>query len=323
MNADNNRQVRPRASTPASASILPVEPRDVEFIAGLAREIWRRHYADIISAAQIEYMLNQRYEPRMIRAELRCHDLWWDKLLVGEVIIGFASYFLTEQPGEMKLDKLYVHQDFQRKGYGGMLIAHACARARVRGCARLMLAVNKNNRIAISAYRKHGFRVSTGVVKDIGGGFVMDDYIMVKALESTNMFKNPDEQQRCALLKSVKNIAVVGLSPNPTRPSHGVARAMLGFGFNIVPVHPTAKEVLGKKAYPRLADVPVPIDLVDVFRRAEFVDAVVDECLDCGLKALWIQEGIVNVPAAVRAREAGMIVVMDRCIYHDFKLYCA
>jgi len=131
------------------------------------------------------------------------------------------------------------------------------------------------------------------------------------------------ERARCALLKRVKNIAVVGLSPNPARPSHGVARAMQGFGFNVIPVHPAVKEVLGQKAYPRLADVPIPIDLVNVFRRSEFIDAVVDECLALGLKALWIQEGIVNEPAARRAREAGMTVVMDRCIYRDFEVYCA
>lgn len=98
---------------------------------------------------------------------------------------------------------------------------------------------------------------------------------------------------------------------------------MRGFGFTIIPVHPAVREVLGQKAYPRLADIPVPIDLVNVFRRAEFIDPVVDECLALSLKALWIQEGIVNVPAAVRARKAGMMVVMDRCIYRDFKLYCA
>ncbi len=134
------------------------------------------------------------------------------------------------------------------------------------------------------------------------------------------MFQNPDEQQRWALLRSVKNIAVVGLSPNPARPSHSVARAMQGFGFNIFPVHPAVREVLGQKAYRRLADIPAQIDLVNVFRRAEFIDAVVEECLALKLKALWIQLGIVNEPAAIRARNAGMTVVMDRCIYVDFKL---
>jgi predicted CoA-binding protein len=136
-------------------------------------------------------------------------------------------------------------------------------------------------------------------------------------------FENPDAQQRCALLSRVKNIAVIGLSPNPARPSHDVSRAMQGFGFNIIPVHPAAREVLGQKAYFRLADIPMPIDLVNVFRRAEFIDPVVDECLALGLKAIWIQEGIVNIPAAVRAWTAGMTVVMNRCIYRDFTLYCA
>ena len=137
------------------------------------------------------------------------------------------------------------------------------------------------------------------------------------------MFENPDEQQRCALLRRVKTIAVVGLSPNPARPSNSVARAMQGFGFNNIPVHPAVTEVLGQKAYSRLAGIPTRIDLVNVFRRSEFIDAVVDECLALGLKALWIQEGIVNEPAAERARGAGMTVVMDRCIYRDYKLYCA
>jgi hypothetical protein len=97
---------------------------------------------------------------------------------------------------------------------------------------------------------------------------------------------------------------------------------MQGFGYTIVPVHPAAREVLGVKAYPRLKAVPVPIDLVNVFRRAEHIDQVVDECLDLGLKSIWIQEGIVNEPAALRALEAGMTVVMDRCIYRDYRQYC-
>jgi predicted CoA-binding protein len=136
------------------------------------------------------------------------------------------------------------------------------------------------------------------------------------------MFQNPSEAERCALLKNVRNIAVVGLSPNPARPSHAVARAMQGFGFNIIPVHPAVAEVLGAKAYRRLSDVSLRIDLVNVFRRAEFVDEVVDDCLALKLKALWIQEGIVNNAAAERARAAGMTVVMDRCIYRDFRAFC-
>ena len=151
-------------------------------MAALAREIWYDHYPGIITAAQIEYMLQQRYDPALVRAELARDDIWWDKLLVGGEMTAFASYFLTAEPGEMKLDKLYVRTRCQRRGYGGMLIARAADVARRRGCTRLTLAVNKNNRSAIAAYLKHGFRVADAVVKDIGGGFVMDDYIMEKAL---------------------------------------------------------------------------------------------------------------------------------------------
>jgi predicted CoA-binding protein len=138
--------------------------------------------------------------------------------------------------------------------------------------------------------------------------------------EST--FENPGVAERCALLKRVKTIAVVGLSPNPSRPSYGVSQAMQGFGYTIIPVHPAAREVLGARAYPRLSGIPVPIDLVNVFRRHEFIDGVVSDCLELGLKSLWIQEGIVNEPAALRAVEAGMFVVMDRCIYRDYRRYC-
>jgi predicted CoA-binding protein len=135
-------------------------------------------------------------------------------------------------------------------------------------------------------------------------------------------FENPGVEERCALLKRVRTLAVVGLSPNPTRPSYGVSQAMQGFGYTIVPVHPLAREVLGAKAYPRLGDIPVTIDLVNVFRRAEFIDGVVDECLALGLKNIWIQEGIINEPAAMRAVNSGMMVVMDRCIYSDYRRYC-
>lgn len=135
-------------------------------------------------------------------------------------------------------------------------------------------------------------------------------------------FENPGVEERCALLRRVKTIAVVGLSPNPSRPSYGVAEAMQGFGYTIIPVHPTAREVLGATACPSLSAVPVPIDLVNVFRRPQFIDGIVDESLRLGLKNLWIQEGIINEPAALRAMAAGMMVVMDRCIYRDYLRYC-
>lgn len=136
-------------------------------------------------------------------------------------------------------------------------------------------------------------------------------------------FENPGPEERCAVLKRVKTIAVVGLSPNPARPSYGVSRAMQGYGYTIIPVHPAVREILGQRAYPRLADVPVGVDLVNVFRRPEHLDGIVNECVELGLKNIWIQEGIVNEPAALRARQAGMWVVMDCCIYSDYRRFCS
>lgn len=135
-------------------------------------------------------------------------------------------------------------------------------------------------------------------------------------------FQNPCAADIRSLLKKVKHIAVVGLSPKPDRPSYFVAKAMQGFGFNIIPVRPATAEVLGQKAYASLRDIPGPIDLVDVFRAAEFLDAIVDECIALKVQAIWIQEGIVNEAAAQRARDAGMEVVMDRCIYKDYVALC-
>ena len=137
------------------------------------------------------------------------------------------------------------------------------------------------------------------------------------------MFENPGRDERCALLTRVKTIAVLGLSPNPARPSHGVAAALQGFGYEVIPVHPAVREVLGVKAYPRLADIGRPVDLVDVFRQPQFVAGIVDECLALGLKALWLQDGVIDEAAAERARAAGMWVVMDRCIYRDYVNECA
>lgn len=136
------------------------------------------------------------------------------------------------------------------------------------------------------------------------------------------MFENPGPAERCALLKRVKNIAVVGLSPNPARPSYSIASALQRTGYKVIPVRPAVTEVLGEKAFAKLADVDLPIDLVDVFRSAEFVDAIVDECIALRIPAIWIQEGIVNEPAALRAHAAGMTVVMDRCIYRDYRREC-
>jgi uncharacterized protein len=131
-------------------------------------------------------------------------------------------------------------------------------------------------------------------------------------------FENPADEAIKTLLSSIKTIAVLGLSPKPERPSHGVARALQRFGYRIVPVRPAVDAVLGEQAYARLSDIPFPVDLVDVFREAAALPGIVDECLAIGAPAIWVQEGIVHPAAAERARAAGMVVVMDRCIYKDY-----
>jgi uncharacterized protein len=131
-------------------------------------------------------------------------------------------------------------------------------------------------------------------------------------------FHNPPEEEIRALLRRVRTIAVVGLSPRPNRPSHQVSAWMQRFGYRIIPVRPAVDAVLGEKAYATLREVPDRIDLVDVFRAPRHVDGIVEECLALGLPAIWLQDGVVNVPAAARARAGGMTVVMDRCVYRDY-----
>lgn len=132
------------------------------------------------------------------------------------------------------------------------------------------------------------------------------------------MSANPTPDQLRSLLREVKIIAVVGLSPRTERPSYRVSRAMQGFGYRIVPVRPAVTEVLGEKAYARLSDIPFPVDLVDVFRNADEVGPIVDECIALGVKRLWLQDGVVNEEAAEKARAAGITVVMDRCVWRDY-----
>ena len=120
-----------------------------------------------------------------------------------------------------------------------------------------------------------------------------------------------------AVLKSGKTIAVVGLSGTRMRPSYGVAEYMQRAGYKIIPVNPQESEVLGEKCYPRLEDIPEPIDIVDVFRRSEFVPDIVDSAIAVGAKTVWMQEGVIHTAAAEKARQAGLSVVMDRCILKE------
>ena len=132
------------------------------------------------------------------------------------------------------------------------------------------------------------------------------------------MFTNPSPEQIRALLQSVTTIAVVGFSTHPHRPSHGVARSMQRAGYRIIPVRPGIREGLGEVAYPNLLALPEPPDLVDVFRAPQHVAGIVDDCIALKLNNLWLQEGVVDQTAAMRARTAGMTVVMDRCIWKDY-----
>ncbi len=133
---------------------------------------------------------------------------------------------------------------------------------------------------------------------------------------------NPSPEEICRVLKSIRTIAVVGLSSNPARPSHGVAQALQSHGYRIVPVRPLVKEVLGEPAYPDLQSIPFPVDIVDVFRAPEHVPAIVDSCIALGVPRLWLQDGVIHEEAAARARAAGIWVVMDRCMWRDYRQLC-
>jgi len=129
----------------------------------------------------------------------------------------------------------------------------------------------------------------------------------------------PHSDPIAELLQRAKTIAVVGLSSNPLRPSHGVSAYMQSHGYHIIPVNPNITECLGEKAYASLLDVPEKIDIVDVFRRSEFVDEVVDQAIQLKVPAVWMQEDVIHEKAAERARRAGIFVVMDRCILKEHR----
>lgn len=116
------------------------------------------------------------------------------------------------------------------------------------------------------------------------------------------------------ILNTSRVIAVVGLSPKPDRPSNSVASYLKEKGYKIIPVNPGAKEILQETCYPDLGSIPVQVDVVDIFRRSEEVGPIVEEAIKIGAKSVWMQEGIINEEAANRAREAGLLVVMDKCM---------
>lgn len=136
------------------------------------------------------------------------------------------------------------------------------------------------------------------------------------------MFINPSVDEIKEILKKTKTIAVVGLSPKPKRPSHSVSKAMQDFGYTIIPVRPAVDEVLGEKAYSDLESIPESlqskIDMVDVFRAPEKISPIIDACIKLRVPLIWLQDGVVNEAEALRAQEAGIQVIMDRCVYRDY-----
>jgi diamine N-acetyltransferase len=162
-----------------SICIEAAESEHLAEIAALAGIIWRAHYPGIISSAQIEYMLERMFNVEAMTRELG-DGVIYERLLVRGKLRGFSSYRPAPNGTELKLHKLYIHPHAQRQGFGGMLLQRVEEAARERGLQHVVLAVNKQNTQAIAAYRKHGFTIRESVIVDIGGGFVMNDYVMAK-----------------------------------------------------------------------------------------------------------------------------------------------
>ncbi len=134
--------------------------------------------------------------------------------------------------------------------------------------------------------------------------------------------QNPSDDRIKEILSNRKNVAVVGLSSDLTRPSYGVARHLQRKGFKIIPVNPNETEVLGEKAYPDLTSIPDKVEIVDIFRRPEHVPDIVDQAIKIKAKVLWMQEGVINHPAALKVSQNGITVVMDRCMAKECRKHC-
>ena len=134
------------------------------------------------------------------------------------------------------------------------------------------------------------------------------------------MFDNPDKSEIDAFLRRIGTVAILGLSETPGRPSYNVAKGLQKCGLRIVPINPSATEILGMRAWPDLESAiqgAGPIDVVDVFRRPEHVAAIVDDCIRLKVQALWLQDGVIDEAAARKARDAGIFTVMNRCMFRD------
>jgi GNAT superfamily N-acetyltransferase len=160
--------------------ILPATENDLQAMARLAGLIWRAHYPGIISSEQIEYMLAKMYSLETLREDIHLRAIRYERLLAGGELSGFAAYGPTERSETFKLHKIYLHPAWQGRGLGRLLLEHCANAVRGLGANRLTLTVNKRNSKAIAAYQRTGFTITESVVMDIGGGFVMDDYVMTK-----------------------------------------------------------------------------------------------------------------------------------------------
>jgi ribosomal protein S18 acetylase RimI-like enzyme len=174
----------PSHPPPPAPQIFPAIERDLAAISALAGVIWRAHYPGIISPAQIEYMLAKMYSLETLREEIHARSIRYDRLLVGAELAGFAAHGPTGQATLFKLHKIYLHLAWQGRGLGSFLLRHCEREAAQAGADRLVLTVNKHNIKAIDMYRRNRFVITDSVVTDIGGGFVMDDYIMEKSLRN-------------------------------------------------------------------------------------------------------------------------------------------
>ena len=172
------------ATPPNGTQIIRAAKADLPAISKLAGVIWRACYPGIITHAQIDYMLARMYSLDVLRDEICSQEIRYDQLLVDGKPAGFASYGPASEPGVMKLHKLYLLPGMHGRGLGSLLLQHVEREVRAGTGRRLILSVNKRNIRAIAAYRRNGFVIAESVVTDIGGGFVMDDYIMAKDLSA-------------------------------------------------------------------------------------------------------------------------------------------
>jgi ribosomal protein S18 acetylase RimI-like enzyme len=175
------------------ARLRPMTAADIPAVITIGRRIWQEHYVPIIGQEQVDYMTSQRFTADYLSRYLptaadnvpsavRWLDMLEQEGEGGTEVVGYCSYALGDKPGELKLEQLYLLPGLHGQGLGGLMLQHIEHHARTLGLSTLWLTVNKNNAISIRIYRKRGFSVRESAIFNIGSGFVMDDYVMVKQL---------------------------------------------------------------------------------------------------------------------------------------------